>query len=77
MNTFNAIKILKQLLQKKLGVEQLCSIILFQPLNVIAQGLLRDKQPVGGAGHVQVFGQLGKVVQTGEIHGNIPTNFFC
>jgi hypothetical protein len=49
-------------------VEQLRAVIFLQALDVVAQGLLGDEQPVGGAGHMQVLGQLREVVQAHDIH---------
>ena len=43
-------------------MEQLGTIVVLQPLNVIAQRLLGDKQPVGRAGYVQVLGQLREIL---------------
>jgi hypothetical protein len=36
---------------------------------VVAEGLLGYVESFGGLGHVQVFGQLLKVVKTDQIHG--------
>ncbi len=51
-------------------------VILLQPLYMVAQRLLGDKEAAGGAGHMKLPGQLGKIVQADHIHGNSPQFFF-
>ena len=54
--------------------------MLLQAVDVVAEGLLGDIQPLGRPGHVQVLGQLLKIVETDEIHGKPPcpaTKFLC
>ena len=62
--------------QGGLPVKQLGAVILLQTLDVVAQGLLRDVQPLRGLGHVQILGQLLKVVQTDQIHRRPPPQSF-
>ena len=47
-----------------LSVEQLGAIVLFQPLDVVAERLLGYIEPLSRFRHIQIFGQLLKVIQT-------------
>ena len=63
-----------------LPVQQGAAVVLLQAVDVVAEGLLGDIQPLGRPGHVQVLGQLLKIVETDEIHGKPPcpaTKFLC
>ena len=63
-----------------LSVQQRTAVVLLQAVDMIAEGLLGDIQPLGCPGHVQVLGQLLKVVETDEIHraaSRIATKFLC
>ena len=63
-----------------LPVQQGAAVVLLQAVDVVAEGLLGDIQPLGRPGHVQVLGQLLKIVETDEMpSGSLPVqlqNFF-
>ena len=48
------------------------AVIALQPLDVVGKRLLRDVKPVGSFRHVEIFRQLGEIVQANEIHCVFP-----
>ena len=44
---------------------------------MLAEGLLRDEEPICGPGDVKALGQFEKLIQASEIHGSPLNKFLC